>query len=64
MDEVCAFGGVELEGVRDAVDDAFGDAGGVATFEADVVLRRDTREQSDFLAAQTGDAAPLMAVGG
>ena len=39
VDQVRAFGIVELEGVGDAVDDALGDAGGVAALEADVVLR-------------------------
>ena len=39
VDQVGAFGLVELEGVGDAVDDAFGDPGGVAAFEPDVVLR-------------------------
>jgi hypothetical protein len=29
---------IELQGVRDAVDDAFRDAGGVAALEPDVVL--------------------------
>ena len=58
-----ALGLVELEGVGDAVDDAFGDAGGVAALEADVVLRGDPGQQCDLLAAQAGHAAAVVAVG-
>ena len=58
------FGVVELECVGDAVDDALGDSGGVAAFETDVVLRRDTCQECDLLAAQAGDAATLVAIGG
>ena len=39
VEQVRAFGVVELQGVSDAVDDALGDPGGVAAFEPDVVLR-------------------------
>ena len=46
------FGVVELQGAADAVDDGFGDTGGVAPFEAFVVLRAHSRHQRDFLAAQ------------
>ena len=48
------LGFVELQCVGDAVDDALGDAGGVAAFEADVVLGGDAGEQRDLLAAQPG----------
>jgi len=39
VNQVCAFGVVELKGVGDAVDDGLGDPGGVASLQADVVLR-------------------------
>ena len=58
------LGLVELQGVGDAVDDALGDAGGVAALEPDVVLRRDAGEQGDLLAAQARDASAVAAVGG
>ena len=64
VDQVGAFGLVELQCLGDAVDDAVGDAGGVAALEADVVLRRDAGEQGDLFAAQAGDAAAVAAVGG
>jgi len=45
------LGLIELQGMRDAVDDALGDAGGVATLELGVVLDRDACEDGDLLAA-------------
>ena len=55
--EVVALGLVELECVRDPVQDALGDAAGLAALEAGVVLDADAGEQGDLLAAQPGDAA-------
>ena len=59
-----AFGLVELECLGDAVDDALGDAGGVAALQPGVVLAGDAGEQSDLLAAQSGDPAAVSAVDG
>jgi hypothetical protein len=53
---VPSLGLVELQRMRDAVDDALGDAGGVASLEPDVVLARDPGEQRNLLAAQPRDA--------
>ena len=39
VEQVAAFGVVELERMGDAVDDALGDPGSIAALEADVVLR-------------------------
>ena len=55
---------VELQGVGHAVDDAVGDAGGVAALEPDVVLDGDAGEEGDLLAAQARDPPAVAAVGG
>ena len=59
-----SLGLVELKCLRDAFDDALGDAGGVAALQPGVVLAGDAREQGDFLAAQPGDPSALSAVEG
>jgi len=51
VEQVDAFGLVELECLGDGLDDAFGGAGGIAAFQPGVVLAGDAHEQSDFLAA-------------
>jgi hypothetical protein len=58
------LGLVEVQGVGDAVDDAVGDAGGVAALEPGVVLARDACEEGDLLAAQARDPSAVAAVGG
>ena len=58
------LGFVELQRVGDAVDDALGDAAGVATFEPGVVLARDAGQQGDLVAAQAWDASAFSVVRG
>jgi hypothetical protein len=58
------LGLVELQGLRDAVDDAVGDAGGVAALQPGVVLAGDASQQGDLLAAQARDPPAVAAVGG
>ena len=58
------LGLVELQCVGDALDDALGDAGGVAALEPGVVLVRDTREGGDLLAAHPRDPAAIAAIQG
>ena len=58
------LGLVELQRVGDAVDDALGDAGGVAALEPGVVLDRDAGEEGDLLAAQARDPPAVAAVDG
>jgi len=48
---MCPLGIIEPQGVRDTVDDARGDSGGIAALEADVVLRRNACQQGDLFAA-------------
>ena len=48
---------------RDAVDDALGDAGGVAALELGVVLARDARQEGNLVAAQARDPSTLSAIG-
>jgi hypothetical protein len=64
VEQVRAFGVVELERVRDAVDDALGGTWGVTALQSDVVLRRNARENRNFLTAQARDASPVAAVDG
>ena len=52
IEEVGSLGPVELQRVRDAVDDAFGHACGIAALEPGVVLGRDACQQGDLLATQ------------
>ena len=54
--QVVTLGIVELQGVRDAVQDAVGDIPDVASLEPGVVLDADASEQGDLLAAQPGHA--------
>lgn len=58
------LGLVELQCVRDAVDDTLGDAGGVAALEPGVVLGGDPGEDGDLLAAQARDPPVLAAIYG
>jgi len=60
---VGVFGFVELEGAADAVEDGLAHAGGVAAFEAGVVLHADPRDQRDLFPAQASDAAAAAEVG-
>src|SRR6478735_6603135 len=55
---------VELQGVGKAVDDAVGDAGGVATLELRHVLRRDPGQAGDLGAAQPRHPTAVPAVHG
>ena len=61
--QVGVLGLVELQGAADAVDDGLGDAGGVAAFEALVVLGAHPGEQGDLFAAEPGHAAAAAEVG-
>jgi hypothetical protein len=60
---VSPLGLIELQCASDAVDDALGDAGGVAALELGVVLTRDARQQGDLVPAQAGDSPTLSAIG-
>jgi hypothetical protein len=64
VDQVRPPGLVELQRMRDAVDDALGDAGGGAAFEAGVVLDRDAGKEGRLLAPQTLDPPAATAVDG
>ena len=64
VEQVGPLGLVELQGVGDAVDDAVGDAGGVAALEPGVVLDGDAGEEGDLLAAQARDPPAVAAVDG
>jgi NAD(P)-dependent dehydrogenase (short-subunit alcohol dehydrogenase family) len=55
---------IELQRVRDAVDDALRDASGVAALEPGVVLGRGPGEDGDLLAAQARDPPVLSPVHG
>src|SRR3954453_70149 len=59
---MCVLGFVELQGAADAVDDRFGDAGGVAALEALVVLRAHPGHERDLFATQPRDAAATAEV--
>ncbi len=59
VEQVGALGLVESQRAGDPVDDALGDAGRVAALEADVVLRRDARQERDLLAPQAGHPAAI-----
>jgi hypothetical protein len=61
--EVGAFGVVELEGVRDGVEDFLRGTREMAAFEADVVVDADAGEHGDLFAAQARHA-PVAAVSG
>ena len=64
VEQVRSFGLVELQGVREAVDHAVGDAGGVAALELGDVLRRDPGQARDLGAAQPRHPAAVSAVHG
>ena len=63
VEQVGAFGLVELQGAGDAFEDVVGHAVGVAAFEPRVVLDADPGEHRHFLAAQALDP-PVRAVDG
>jgi hypothetical protein len=60
--QVCSLRLVELQGVREAVDHAVGDAGGIAALELGHVLRGDPGQAGDLGAAQPRDPAAVSAV--
>ena len=62
IEEVGALGVVELQRPCERLEHGVGDSGGVAAFEAGVVVDADAGEQRHFLPAQTGDAARAAAV--
>jgi hypothetical protein len=64
VEQVRPLGVVEAQGVGDPVDDAVRDAGGVAAFQTDVVLRRDAHEQRGLLTTQARHSAAVVAVCG
>ena len=64
VEQMGPLGVVEVQGVGDAVDDAVGDAGGVAALEPGVVLAGDAGQEGDLLAAQARDPSAVAAVGG
>jgi hypothetical protein len=64
IDEMCPLRLVQLQRASDAVDDALGDAGGVAALELCVVLARDAGQEGDLVAAQARDPSTLSAIGG
>ena len=64
VEQMRPLGLIELQCVRDAVDDALGDAGGVAALEPGVVLAGDAGEDGDLLAAQARDPPALAAIDG
>ena len=64
IEQVGAFGLVELERAGDAVEDSVGCAGEVSSFHADVVVDADAGEQSDLLAPEPLHPTVAAAVGG
>ena len=58
-----AFGFVELKGAGDRFQDAVGDAGEVAAFEAGVVVDAHAGEHGDFLATQPRHTAAAVVDG-
>lgn len=63
IEEVGAFGLVELQGPGDAFEDILRNSVGASTFQPGVVLDADASKKSDLLSAQPLDSPPL-AVGG
>jgi hypothetical protein len=61
VEEVAVLGVVELQGMHDPVDDALGDAGGVAALKPDVVLARYAGEHRGFFPTQPGDPSAIGA---
>ena len=64
VEQMCPLGVIELQCVRDAVDDGLRDAGGVAALEPGVVLGGDAGEDGDLLAAQARDASAVSVIHG
>ncbi len=64
VEQVGAFGLVELECAGDAFQHGVGGAGEVPAFHPDVVVDAHAGQQRDLLAAQPFDAAVAAAVGG
>ena len=62
VEQVGAFGFVELQGTGDGFEDAVGDTGEVAALEPGVVVDADPGEHGDLFAAQAGHP-PVGAVG-
>jgi hypothetical protein len=56
---VAALGVVELQGMHDPVDDALGDAGGIAALKPDVILARNTREHRGLFPTQPGNPSAI-----
>ena len=63
VEQMGAFGVIELQRARQRLEDAVGDAGGVAAFELGVVGDADTGERGDLLAAQAGNTTWTAAEG-
>jgi hypothetical protein len=61
VEEVGAFGVVESQRVGECVEDLIGGAGGVAAFQAFVVLDAHAREGGDLFASQAGHAPLTVA---
>ena len=51
-EQVCSLGFVELQGVRDPVEDGVRGTGEVAALHPDVVIDADPREERDLFATQ------------
>jgi hypothetical protein len=60
VEQVQAFGVVELQGSREGIQDAVGHAVRVAALQAGVVRDADACEHGDLFAAQAGDAAAAV----
>ena len=63
VEQVVAFGVVQLQCPGDAFEDGVGGAGQVAAFHPDVVVDADSGEHRDLLPAQSSHP-PVAAVGG
>jgi hypothetical protein len=61
--EAVPFRRLQLQGAGQCLDDLFGRPGRAALFQADEVVHGKARQRGEFLAAQSGGAAPLC-VGG
>ena len=62
IEQMSALGVVGLQRPRERLEHGVGDSGGVAAFEAGVVVDADAGEQRHFFPAETGDAARAAAV--
>ena len=61
VEEVLALGRIQLQGARDGLEHAGGDAGEIAPLELGVVLDADAGQPGDLAAPQAGDAsAPVL----